>query len=48
MMGNWSLYGIIIMTIFFMAILTFVLSQIQIDNPFGTQSSVLQLILSWF
>lgn len=47
-MGNWSLYGIIIIVGFFFTLFAFILSQINIDNPFsGQETTVLQMILSW-
>lgn len=43
-MGNWSLYGILLIIGVFVALLTFILSQINVTNPItGIETS----ILSW-
>lgn len=47
-MGNWSLYGILLIIGFGVALFGFLLSQIQVPNPLtGGDISVLGLVWSW-
>ena len=47
-MGSWSLTGILLITGLFLLISGFLLTQINITNPFtGNESSVFGVILDW-
>lgn len=47
-MGNWSLTGILLIVGAFFTVFAFILTQIDIVNPFtGSEQSVFSLIISW-
>lgn len=47
-MGNFTLYGILLIVGLFLFLAGFVCSQIGVENPFtGAESSVLEVILGW-
>lgn len=47
-MGNWSIYGIFLIIGLFFALTGFLLSQIDVTNPFtGQESSIVSLIWDW-
>lgn len=47
-MGNWSFSGILLIIGVFFVIFGFVLTQINITNPYtGAESSVITTILDW-
>ena len=47
-MGNWSLTGILLIVGLFLLVSGFLLTQINIPNPYtGNESSVFNLILDW-
>jgi len=47
-MGNWSLYGIAILTGIFLLIFGFILAQIDVTNPLtGQETSIFSVIISW-
>lgn len=47
-MGNWSLYGILLIIGFGVALFSFLLSHISVANPLtGQPTSVLGLVWSW-
>lgn len=47
-MGNWSLYGILLIVGLFLFLIGIILSQIDVINPLtGQQSSILSTIIEW-
>ena len=47
-MGNFSLTGILLTIGIFFAIFSFILTQIQVTNPYtGTEASVFSMIIGW-
>lgn len=47
-MGNWSLTGILLTIGLFLLLVGFLLTQIQITNPFtGNEMSIFSVILEW-
>jgi len=47
-MGNWSLYGILLIVGVFLTIFGFILAQIDITNPLtGQETSVFNTIIGW-
>ena len=46
-MGNWSLTGILLTVGIFFTIFTFVLTQINVTNPYGGETSVFQMVIGW-
>ena len=47
-MGNWSLYGILLIVGVFLTLFGLILTQIEIDNPFtGQETSIFSLIIDW-
>lgn len=47
-MGNWSLYGILLITGVFFSLVALILTQIEVTNPLtGYETSVFQSILGW-
>lgn len=47
-MGNWSVYGILLIVGVFLALFGFILAQIDITNPLtGQETSVFSTIMGW-
>ena len=47
-MGNWSLYGIVLVVGVFLMIFGFILAQIDLTNPLtGQESSIFSVIIDW-
>lgn len=47
-MGNWSLVGVLLIVGLFLLISGFLLTQINVTNPYtGNESSIFSLIISW-
>ena len=46
-MGNWSITGILLTLGLFFLIFGFVLSEIQVTNPYGTEASVFSIVIDW-
>ena len=47
-MGNFSLTGVLLVVGVFFVIFTFILTQIDVANPYtGTEQSALSMILDW-
>lgn len=47
-MGNWSLYGILLIVGVFLTIFGFILAQIDVTNPLtGQSTSVFSIVIGW-
>lgn len=47
-MGNWSLTGILLIIGLFIFISTFILTQLNIQNPYtGNESTIFSIFLGW-
>lgn len=47
-MGNWNIVGIVVVVGVFFTLFGFLMSQINVANPYtGMESSILSIILDW-